>query len=219
VSRFTVAFSTQAGGAADGRLDAPTFQRNHEPIWSVIGPWLSEQSGDIVEIGSGTGQHAVAFAARTPRLTWWPSDVNDGHLRSIEAWRVHSGLANVRAPQRLDLTASDWQPAGPTALLAAILCINVVHISPWAVSQHLFAGAGRLLRTGGRLFLYGPFKRGGAHTAPSNAEFDASLKARDPAWGVRDLDDLVALGGPAALALVEAAPMPANNFTVTFARA
>jgi SAM-dependent methyltransferase len=219
VSRFTVEFSTQTGGAADGRLDAPTFQRNHEPIWSVIGPWLSEQSGDAVEIGSGTGQHVVAFAARTPRLTWWPSDIKDGHLRSIEAWRAHTAFANVRAPQRLDLTAPDWQPAGPAGPLAALLCINVVHISPWAVSQHLFAGAGRLLRPGGRLFLYGPFKRGGAHTAPSYAVFDARLRARDPALGVRDLDDLVALGGPAGLTLVEAAPMPANNFTVAFARA
>ena len=148
------------------------------------------RSGDVLELGSGTGQHIAAFARRTPQLTWWPSDIYPSHLASIEAWRRHAGLANLRAPQRIDLADPAWTwtadgQAGGT--LAAMLCINVLHISPWRVSQNLIAGAGRLLRDGGRLFVYGPFMRDGAHTAPSNAAFDASLRAENPEWGVRDV--------------------------------
>lgn len=221
--KFVVDFAkTGTPPASDGRLDAPAFHRNHEAIWSAIAGFLNAQGGDILEIGSGTGQHAVTFARRTPQLTWWPSDIFPSHLGSIEAWRQHEGLANVQAPQRIDLTDPAWtwradeksdQP------LAAMLCINVLHISPWRLSQNLFAGAGRLLRADGRLFVYGPFMRNGEHTAPSNSAFDATLRAENPEWGVRDIRDLSALAEKAGLSLAEIAPMPANNLVLAFTRA
>ncbi len=207
---------------SDGRLDGPAFHRNHDAIWSAIAAFLSGQKGDVLELGSGTGQHATAFAGRSPQLTWWPSDIYPSHLASIEAWRRHAGLANLRAPQRIDLgdPAWSWTADGQAgAALAAMLCINVLHISPWAVSQNLIAGAGRYLRDGGRLFVYGPFMRDGQHTAPSNAAFDQSLRAENPAWGVREVADLNALAQDAGLMAAEIAPMPANNLVLAFARA
>ena len=219
---FVVDFGkTGRPAEADGRLDAPAFHRNHEAIWSAIAEFLTRQAGDILEIGSGTGQHAVTFARRTPRLTWWPSDIFPSHVVSIEAWRQHEGLANIRAPQRIDLTdpAWTWQSEEKSGqLLAAMLCINVLHISPWLVSQNLFTGAGRLLRADGRLFVYGPFMRNGEHTAASNAAFDATLRAENPEWGVRDIHDLSALAEKAGLSLAEIAPMPANNLVLAFTR-
>ena len=223
MAEFVVEFGKSARPSApDGRLEGPAFHRNHEAIWAAIAPFLGAQTGHILELGSGTGQHATAFAARTPQLTWWPSDIYPSHLASIEAWRRHAGLSNLRAPQRIDLTdaAWVWTADGQTGpLLAAMLCINVLHISPWTVSQSLFAGAGRYLRDGGRLFIYGPFKRDGEHTAPSNAAFDQKLRAENPAWGVRDVADLNALAHDAGLTAAEITPMPANNLTLAFARA
>ncbi len=205
----------------DGRLDGPAFHRNHDAIWSAMAGFLATQAGDVLELGSGTGQHAAAFAERSPRLTWWPSDIYPSHLASIAAWRSHAGLANLQAPQRIDLTDPGWvtQVTGPAAgTLAAILCINVLHISPWPVSEHLLAGAGRLLQPGGRLFVYGPFKRDGQHTAPSNADFDLSLRAKNPDWGVRDVRDLNALAQAAGLSPAEISAMPANNLVLAFTR-
>ena len=207
--------------ASDGRLDAPTFHRNHEPIWSAISDFLSAQTGDVLEIGSGTGQHVTEFARRTAHLNWWPSDIRESHLQSIAAWRADAGLKNLRAPQRIDLTDPLWtwaSPGGKGGPLTALLCVNVLHISPWSVSRNLISGAGRLLKEDGRLFVYGPFKRGGAHTAPSNEQFDATLRAQDPAWGVRDVDDLNALAQDAGLTTAEVSPMPANNLVLAFAR-
>jgi hypothetical protein len=220
--KFVVEFG-KAGAppAPDGRLDGPAFHRNHDAIWSAMAGFLSEQTGDVLELGSGTGQHSTTFAERSPHLTWWPSDIYPSHLASIDAWRRHAGLANLRAPQRIDLINPEWTwtadgQAG--AALTAMLCINVLHISPWAVAQNLIAGAGRLLRDGGRLFVYGPFMRDGAHNAPSNAAFDASLRAENPDWGVRDIRDLRALAQAAGLTLDEIVPMPANNLVLAFAR-
>ncbi len=204
--------------AADGRLDGPAFHRNHDAIWAAIVPYLGTREGDVLEIGSGTGQHATEFARRSPRLTWWPSDIVPAHLASIEAWRQRAGLANLRAPQRIDLNEAGWTCAG-AGNLAAILSINVLHIAPWRVSQHLFAGAGRLLRPGGHLFIYGPFKRDGAHTAPSNERFDLTLRAENPDWGVRDIGELNALAEKAGLSRAEIHAMPANNMVLAFARA
>lgn len=220
--KFVVDFGSSMAPASDGRLDGPAFHRNHEPIWSAIGGLLRAQTGDVLELGSGTGQHATEFARRTPDLNWWPSDIYPSHLASIEAWRRQAGLQNLRAPQRIDLTDTAWTwtadgQAGP--LLAAMLCINVLHIAPWAVAQNLIAGAGRFLRPGGVLFVYGPFMQGGRHTAPSNAAFDAALRAENPDWGVRDIDDLRALAQAAELTLRETAPMPANNLVLAFTRA
>ena len=179
---------------ADGRLDAAAFHRNYQPIWNVLQKFLAEKSGDVLEAGSGTGQHVVHFARHCAEITWWPSDLNEAHLKSINAWCAHSGLANIRAPRRLDLSDPAWPPlmqagGGPKELLA-VFCANVIHIAPWRVAEGLFAGAARYLRADGRLFLYGPFKRDGKHTALSNAIFDTSLRERDPEWCVRDIADL-----------------------------
>jgi Protein of unknown function (DUF938) len=219
MSRFVVEFGKDGTPPpVEGRLDAPTFHRNHAAIWEAIGPHLLECEGSVLEIGSGTGQHTVTFAPRSPLLTWYPSDILDSHLASIAAWRAESGLSNVAEPQRIDLTepAWTWHPGGP---LAAMLCINVLHISPWTVSENLIGGASRFLSAEGRLFVYGPFMRDGAHTAPSNAAFDASLRAQNPAWGVRDTRDLAALAASHELTLADSTPMPANNFVLAFARA
>jgi len=222
MAEFIVEYGKSGAQAApDGRLDGPAFHRNHGAIWSAMADFLSVQTGDVLELGSGTGQHATAFAKRLPHLTWWPSDIYPSHLASIEAWRRHAGLANLRAPQRIDLTDPDWTwiaDGRAGARLAAMLCINVLHISPWRVAQNLIAGAGRYLAANGRLFVYGPFKRHGQHTAPSNAEFDASLRAENPEWGVRDLADLNALAQDAGLTAAEIVPMPANNLVLAFAR-
>jgi SAM-dependent methyltransferase len=206
----------------DGRLDAPAFHRNHQAIWAVLQPFLAGKSGDMVEAGSGTGQHVVDFARRSPEITWWPSDLNEQHLKSIAAWRAHVELPNIRPPLRIDLSDPAWcsqmhDGSGPCELLA-VFCANVIHIAPWRVAEGLFAGAGRYLRADGRLFLYGPFKRDGKHTAPSNAAFDISLRERDPEWGVRDIADLEKLAAGAGLVLIDIAEMPANNLILVFAR-
>jgi SAM-dependent methyltransferase len=219
---FVVDFRESGPPAStDGRLDAAAFHRNHAPIWSVLAPFLTDRVGDVLEVGSGTGQHAVAFARQAPAITWWPSDLNANHLASIAAWRTDANLANLRAPLRVDLGDPQWDAgdAGPRANLTAIVCINVLHISPWRVSENLLAGAARLLQPDGRLFVYGPFKRDGAHTAPSNAAFDASLRSQDPEWGVRDMRDLAAAAAPHGLRLAEPVPMPANNFVLLFSPA
>ncbi len=202
----------------DGRLDAAAFHRNHQPIWAVLEKSLAGKSGEVLEVGSGTGQHVVHFARNTPDITWWPSDLNEAHLKSIAAWRVHAGLSNVRAPLRIDLTASDWFAAERPGKLLALFCANVIHIAPWRVAEGLFAGASRHLRSDGKLFLYGPFKRDGKHTAISNAVFDTSLRERDPEWGVRDVGDVGKLAESVGLALREIVPMPSNNLILTFER-
>jgi SAM-dependent methyltransferase len=206
----------------DGRLDAAAFHRNHAPIWAVLQKFLAGKSGDVLEAGSGTGQHVVHFARQTPDIIWWPSDFNDAHLKSIAAWREQAGLPNIRGEMRLDLSDAAWCPqmldgSGPSELLA-VFCANVIHIAPWRVAEGLFAGAARYLRRDGRLFLYGPFKRDGKHTALSNAIFDTSLRDRDAEWGVRDIADVSTLAEGVGLALIEAVPMPANNLILTFAR-
>jgi SAM-dependent methyltransferase len=206
---------------ADGRLDAPAFHRNCEPIRAVLEPLLRGRAGDVLEVGSGTGQHAVALARAFEGLRWWPSDPSPRHRLSIDAWRRASGLANLEAAIEIDAAGADWglgEPGEPPACLAAILCINVLHISPWAVTEGLIAGAARHLGPGGWLVIYGPFARGGVHTAPSNAAFDGSLRAQDPAWGVRDLDDVTALAMAACLQVLPPVPMPANNMTLVFGR-
>jgi hypothetical protein len=202
---------------ADGRLDAPAFHRNHAAIWAVLEKFLKGQSGDVLEAGSGTGQHVVFFAGHTPDITWWPSDPNEAHLNSISAWRAHAGLKNIRPPLAIDLSASAWPPALPDKLLA-IFCANVIHIAPWRVTEGLFAGSARHLQRAGHLFLFGPFKRDGHHTAMSNAVFDTSLRNADPEWGVRDIADLEVLAEANGLTLQEAVEMPANNMILVFAR-
>jgi SAM-dependent methyltransferase len=206
----------------DGRLDAAAFHRNHQAIRAVLQPFLSGKSGDVLEAGSGTGQHVVDFARYFPDAVWWPSDLNEQHLKSIAAWRAHAALPNIRPPLRIDLSDAHWCPEmhdGSVPPLLAVFCANVIHIAPWRVAEGLFAGAARYLDAEGRLFLYGPFKREGKHTALSNAVFDTSLRHRDPEWGVREIGDLQQLAAGVGLVLIETAEMPANNMVLAFERA
>jgi SAM-dependent methyltransferase len=188
---------------------APATDRNREPIREVLARELPAH-GLVLEIASGSGQHAVAFAGAFPNLTWQPTDADPDAVASIAAWRDEAALPNLAAPLALDV-----QAAWPVDHADAIVCINMVHISPWESSIALFAGASRLLPPGGLLFLYGPYLFDGV-TAPSNLEFDRSLRSRDPRWGVRDV---TALSGIATdFTLREAVPMPANNHSLIFRR-
>jgi SAM-dependent methyltransferase len=220
---YIVEFGKDGGGSqADGRLDAPAFHRNHEAIRALLQRFLAGKSGHALEVGSGTGQHVLDLARHLPEIVWWPSDLNEAHLKSIAAWRAHSQAPNVRPPLRIDLSDPDWYGqlagAGAPKQFLAIFCANVVHIAPWRVAQGLLAGAGRALGDGGLFFLYGTFKRGGVHTAPSNAAFDSSLREGNPEWGVRDVEAVDELAARAGLSLVEIAEMPANNLTLVFRR-
>ncbi|ABD09363.1 Protein of unknown function DUF938 [Rhodopseudomonas palustris HaA2] len=206
----------------DGRLDAAAFHRNQQAICEVLGRLLHGTTGDVLEAGSGTGQHVIAFARAHPGIVWWPSDCHPQHLISIAAWRAYAGLDNVRPPLRIDLSDPAWcaemtDGRGPGPL-AAVFCANVVHIAPWPVAEGLFAGAARTLRPDGRLILYGPFKRDGHHTAISNAVFDTSLRAANAEWGVRDVDELQQLAAGGGLSLAEIVEMPANNLILCFSR-
>jgi SAM-dependent methyltransferase len=198
------------------RRDAPATRRNAAAILEVLREILPE-TGTILEIGSGTGQHASAFApALAPRL-WLPSDPDPGQRASIAAWIADMDPPRPLPPRAIDAAAPEWDVRAEDNI-TAITSANVIHISPWSTSQGLIAGAGRILPPGGVLHFYGPFKRGGVHTTDSNAAFDASLRARDPAWGVRDLDDIEALAKTAGLILDRVIDMPSNNFSVVFKR-
>ncbi len=190
---------------------APAAERNREPILGVLRAWLPP-SGTVLEVASGTGEHAAWFAAALPGVTWQPSDRDAEALASIEAWRASAGLANVLAPVLLDAAAARW----PVAAADAVVAINMIHISPWAATLGLMAGAARVLRPHGVLFLYGPYREGGAHTGQGNAAFDASLRERDAAWGVRDLEAVCAAAEGAGFGLADRVPMPANNLSVVF---
>ena len=199
-----------------GALTAPAVARNREPILAVLRRVLPER-GLVLEIASGSGEHAVHFAAALPRLTWQPTDPDPEARESIAAYRAAMNLPNVLPPLTLDAAASRW-PVTQANAITAILAINMIHIAPWAAAEGLMAGAERLLPEGGVLFLYGPFREHGQHTAPSNAAFDESLRARNREWGVRDLDEVTALAGRHGLALEERVAMPANNLSVVFRR-
>jgi SAM-dependent methyltransferase len=215
---YTAEFNRQAGWFDDGRLDAQAFHRNHEAIGERFETMLEGHSGHALEIGSGTGQHAVYFANRLRSVVWWPTDFNENHLRSIEAWRKHSGAPNLNKPIHLDASATDWQlkERGLPETFTIIFCANVIHISPWKVAEGLFAGASRHLRSGGQLWLYGPFRRDGRHSAPSNAAFDENLRRQNPEWGVRDTAELGALARKNNLKVWHVHEMPSNNAILTF---
>ena len=192
---------------------APATARNREPIREVLARHLPER-GRVLELASGTGEHAVHMARAFPALRWQPSDLDPVALASIESWRMEAGLPNLSPPIVLDVTAPVW----PVTDIDAVVCINMVHIAPWEATLALMAGAPRILPAGGVLVTYGPYMRGGAHTSPSNEAFDASLRARNPLWGVRDIDKVAEVAGHEGLALEEVVPMPANNFTLVWRR-
>lgn len=195
----------------DAREISPSAERNKQPILEVLTRVLPPQ-GLVLEIGSGTGQHVAHFAKALPALSFQPSEMDLSRHASIQAWVTSEHLQNVRPPIAIDLLAQPW----PLASADAMLCINVIHISPWEATRALMAGAGAILPEGGALVTYGPYLRDGAHTAPSNEAFDASLRARDPRWGVRDIDAVARIAGQAGLALEAVVAMPANNFTLVW---
>ncbi|MCX4144737.1 MULTISPECIES: DUF938 domain-containing protein [Paraburkholderia] len=199
------------------RQHSPSAERNREPILAVLREVLPA-TGRVLEIASGTGQHAICFAGALPGLDWQPSDIDADARASITAWIAHAGLANVRAPLALDVHQPEWgaQTLDKVDQFDAVVCINMIHISPWSATEALFAGASRRLVDGGVLYLYGPYKRGGAQTSPSNDAFDQQLRSRDPAWGVRDMEAVVALGASVGLVCDEPIEMPANNFSLVF---
>lgn len=198
----------------DGRHFSPSAARNRGPIREVLERVLPK-SGAALEIGSGTGEHVICFAKALPGLLWQPSDPDPASRASIELWIAAEGLANVRSPVAIDTRQAIWG-VEDDAPFAATISLNMIHIAPWEFALGLLAGAGRLLRPDGILYLYGPFMRSGAHTAPSNAAFDADLKRRDPRWGVRDIDDLVREAANHGLELREVVEMPANNLSLVF---
>lgn len=192
---------------------APATARNRQPILDVLRPSLPGQ-GLVLEIASGTGEHVVHYAAALPGLAFQPSDPDPEARTSIDAWVDALGLGNVAPALALDVTAEQW----PVDRADAVLCCNMIHIAPWQAAVGLVAGAAQLLAKGGLLFLYGPYRRGGRHTAPSNDAFDADLRRRDPAWGVRDLEAVAGLAAERGFAPPEIVEMPANNLSLLFKR-
>jgi SAM-dependent methyltransferase len=195
----------------DGRWVAPAAERNKGPILEVLQRVLPPR-GLVLEIGSGTGQHVVHFAMALSQLSWQPSDPDAENRQSIALWSRVEELGNVRAPLALDVRERPW----PIDAADAIVCINVVHVSPWAATLALFDGVREVLPPEGVLFLYGPYRRGGRHTAPSNEKFDADLRAHNPEWGLRDIGELAEVADRAGFALAEIVDMPANNFSLVF---
>jgi SAM-dependent methyltransferase len=193
------------------KREAPAVARNRDPILDVLRRHLP-QKGLVLEFASGTGEHAVHFARNLPALTFQPSDPNDTARASIDDWVQTTGLANVKPALALDASSAKW----PIDKADAILCINMIHISPWSATVGLIEGAAAALPSGGVLYLYGPYRRGGVATAPSNEAFDADLKSRDAGWGLRQLEEVEVLAlrnGFAAPTVIE---MPANNLSVIF---
>lgn len=207
----------------DARKYAPATERNREPILEVLLQVLPE-SGTILEIASGTGEHAVFFASRLRDYLWLPTDVNPQSRASIISWTEHNVCDNVYAPLELDAKEPVWAVENGgfdglnTKPIVAIVNINMIHISPWSACLGLMAGAGRILKAGGILYLYGPFKQGGEHTSASNAAFDEYLRTENPEWGVRNWDDVVAVAREQNLILQQIYQMPANNLSVVFQR-
>ena len=197
------------------RMFSPSTARNRDAIRDVFIKTMPHE-GRILEIGGGTGEHAVHIAGALPDVEWRTGDPDETARRSIAAWISHADLPNLAGPHAIDVTQDDWG-VEDLAPFAGLVSVNMIHIAPFAAAEGLFAGAGRLLGENGKLFLYGPFSRKGVHTAPSNEAFDATLKARDPRWGVRDLErEIVPLARNHALSLDALVEMPANNFTAVF---
>ena len=198
------------------RQTAPSAARNRDPILNVLQRVLPQRAR-VLEVASGTGEHAVFFARAMPGVVWRPSDPDAEARASIAAWVEAEALPNVRAPAEVDVTAEFWSVEAE-APFDALVAINMIHISPWEATLGLMAGAGRILRPGGLLYTYGPYMRGGRHTAPSNENFDEWLKERDERFGVRDVDEVERAANAQGLSLREIVDMPANNLSLVFLR-
>jgi len=199
--------------AAGNRRSAPAALRNREFIADVLSDWLPP-GGLVLEIASGTGEHVVHFAERFPALEWQPSDIHPDALASVAAWRRAAGLPNIRGPLVLDAASADW----PLDAADAVLSINMVHISPWRSALGLLDGARRVLPAGGPLMLYGPWISDSVPTAPSNSDFDADLRRRDPEWGLRRVEEFAAAAEQCDIPLIETRAMPANNMMLLLRR-
>ena len=201
----------------DARQYAPATQRNREPILDVLTKTLVAPS-TILEIASGTGEHAIFFASKLQSCRWIPSDINSLSRESIIAWKNTSSVDNLDLPLSIDASQAGWQQQVSDRGINVIVNINMIHISPWSACLGLMAGAGQILPSGGILYLYGPYKRNRKHTAPSNASFDRSLRDRNPQWGIRDLETVIEVATKNNLKLKEVIEMPANNLSVIFSR-
>jgi SAM-dependent methyltransferase len=205
--------ATRLAAISDPRLYHAHVARNRVPILDVLRRVLPAR-GLVLEVASGSGEHSAFFAKALPSLHWQPTDIDTGALASIAAFQADAGAPGLRPPLRLDVTSAQW----PVEHADAVVCNNMIHIAPWAASEGLIAGAGRILADGGVLYLYGPYVIDDRHTAPSNQEFAAWLRGQNAAWGIRDLGDLTNLAARHGLTLVETVPMPANNLSVIFRR-
>lgn len=194
---------------ADGRIVSPSAERNKGPIAEILMRYLPAQ-GEVLEVSSGTGQHVLHFAQAMPHIRWQPTERDAGARKSIASWLKQTPAPNVNAPLPLDVHDAIW----PAHDVAAVVCINMIHIAPPSATGALLRGAGNVIAPGGILFLYGPYRRQGRHTSPSNEAFDAQLKAQNPEWGVRNLEDVVQLAGTVGLELEGTHDMPANNLVV-----
>ncbi len=218
MSRF---FNPQSGSdqpPSDKKLYAPACERNRDvllDVFKIYGP----KSGTLVEVASGTGQHAAHIAPHLEPLFWQPSDIDPEKLKSIDAWAAESGAENILPATHLDLLEHSFCDLGLPVPITAVAAINLIHIAPWPVAEALVRGAATALPSGGILFLYGPYRRGGKHTSPSNQSFDLSLKSRDSQWGVRDLEEVAKMAVKADFLPPTIIEMPANNLSVVFKRA
>ena len=197
----------------------PATSRNAGPILEVLKRVLPT-SGTVLEIASGTGQHAAHFVSALPGIIWQPSEANLNHHRSIRAWIKETAAPNLRDPLAVDVLDVPWpvETAPPTPPITAIVNANMIHIAPWAVCEALLDGAERLLPPGGVLYLYGPYRVGGAFRSEGDAAFDVNLKSRNPEWGIRNLEDVIAAARERGLSLIEQIAMPANNLSLVFKR-
>lgn len=202
---------------ADHRQSSPSAARNRGPILDILKGELAANR-HLLEVGSGTGEHAVHMARHLPDLIWQASDLSDDRLHSIAAWRDAEGGENLPPPLRLDVHDNPWpiERAGVIPPIDAIMSINMIHIAPWSACQALMAGAARILQGGGKFILYGPFRRDGEHTAPSNDAFDKRLRGEDESWGVREMERVIEEAAMNGLAMASVHPMPANNFILVF---
>lgn len=207
---------TEVGKNTDTtRLFAPATERNRDVLGDTMQAHLNGLCGTLVEVASGTGQHAAHIAPQLPNITWQPTDIEEKHIRSIDAWRNYTGHNNVLPAQHFNVITDDFNDITPNTNICAIMAVNLIHIAPWQAAENLITKAAQCLQNG-VLFLYGPYRRGGAHTSQSNADFDKSLKSQSADWGIRNLEDVIACAKSAGFQTPDIIQMPANNLSVVF---